>query len=162
MMIAPIPTMVASWIVVPWMIALCPMVTSSPTTTGASMLTWTTVLSWTLLRRPIVIGAMSPRTVALYQTLASSPIVTLPMTTAVGAMNALSAILGQAPSYGRITAPGYRSRHRRVISVYTSDMALLAYLDHDRITLAPSGADCGHASAATALLQLLDESEHHP
>jgi hypothetical protein len=39
-------------------------------------------------RAPITMGAMSPRTTALYQMLASSPSDTSPITAAVEAMNA--------------------------------------------------------------------------
>src|SRR5919107_5356583 len=51
------------------------------------------VPSWMFDCAPMMIGAMSPRTTALYQTLDSSPRVTSPMTAAVEAMKAVGWML---------------------------------------------------------------------
>lgn len=88
-----------------------------------------------LLSSPIVMGAESPRTTVWYQTLALRPSVTLPRTTAPGAMNAVGWISGSAglghelhqdPPLDRLSAllrgivpvlQGERARERREIGV---------------------------------------------
>src|SRR2546422_7538272 len=55
--------------------------------------------SCTLLASPTLIGAISPRSTAPYQTLARAPSVTSPSTTAPGAMKALRWML-ITPSWG--------------------------------------------------------------
>src|SRR4051812_424794 len=59
---------------------------------------------------PTTIGAMSPRSTAPYQTLASSPSVRSPMTAAVGAMNAVGWIFGGRTGCA-LLVPGGREQH---------------------------------------------------
>ena len=66
--------------------------------TGSAAFTWTTEQSWTFAPARMTIGAVSPRTTALYQTEAFASIVTSPMITAVSATNALGWIFGVMPS----------------------------------------------------------------
>jgi hypothetical protein len=65
-----------------------------------------TQLSCTLVRAPTTIGFWfwSDRMTAPHQMLASSPTVTSPMITAVGAIKALGEILGLLPLYSMIIA----------------------------------------------------------
>jgi len=81
------------------MTALCPTVTSSPMKAeNAPESTWMIDPSWMLVRAPIRIEFMSPRTRQWNQIPVSDPTTTSPMTAAVGAMNASSAIVGVTPS----------------------------------------------------------------
>jgi hypothetical protein len=84
----------------PW-----PTVTPSPTSVGPRALTCRTQLSWMLVRSPIRIPwcGSSARSTAPNQTLDSAPITTSPMSTAVGAMNAVGCTCGVLPPNGMIT-----------------------------------------------------------
>ena len=57
-----------------------------------------TVPSWMLVRAPMRMMPMSPRTRQWNQIPVSDPITTSPITAAVGAMNASSAMTGVTPS----------------------------------------------------------------
>ncbi len=72
------------------------MVTPSPTVSGRPGSVCITVPSCTLLRAPITIGSLSPRSTAPYQTVAPGPRVTRPMITALSATQALGSIWGVA------------------------------------------------------------------
>src|ERR1017187_8858597 len=61
-----------------------------------------TVPSWILVRAPMRTEFMSPRTRQWNQTPVSDPIATSPITAAVGAMNASSAIVGVTPCNEKI------------------------------------------------------------
>jgi hypothetical protein len=54
-------------------------------------------MSWMLLRAPMRIGRSSPRSTHWNHTLEPAPMVTSPITAAVGATNASGAILGMIP-----------------------------------------------------------------
>src|SRR5436305_745000 len=69
--------------------ALCPMVTSSPTIVGSFSSVWMVELSCTFDRAPISMRSMSPRSTVPNHTDACSWSVTSPMSTAVGATNAV-------------------------------------------------------------------------
>jgi hypothetical protein len=79
------------------------MVQSSSMIVGASP-ECITQLSWTLVRAPMMIGLAfwSDLSTAPHQMLASSPTVTSPIITAVGAMKAVGEILGRLPLYSMI------------------------------------------------------------
>ena len=65
--------------------ALCPTVTPLPTVSGKPGSVWSVQLSWMLVRSPISIHSLSPRSTAPNQRLAPALILTLPMTIAVSA-----------------------------------------------------------------------------
>ena len=94
----PLPIKHSSSSVQPWITHAWPTVTPGPISTGSAEFTCTTEQSWTLAPARITIGAVSPRTTALYHTDALASIVTLPTTTAVSATKALGWILGVLPS----------------------------------------------------------------
>ena len=78
----------------PW-----PMVTSSPICVASPPeLTCTMVPSCRLVRAPMRMMFMSPRTRQLNQTPLSAPITTSPITAALGAMKASGAMVGTTPS----------------------------------------------------------------
>ena len=76
---------------------------ANPILVGASP-ECSTQLSCTLVRAPTTIGLAfwSERMTAPHHTLASSPMVTSPMMTAVGAMNAVGEMFGRLPLYSMI------------------------------------------------------------
>src|SRR5690606_17567339 len=76
----------------------CPTDTFSPRTTGCSASTCTETLSCRLLPAPIVMGAESARSTALYHALAPSSIVTAPTMRAPAATKAESEIEGVIPA----------------------------------------------------------------
>ena len=81
-------------------IAPCPTVTSAPMSVGPCRETCSTTASWMLVRAPtrISCSGSSPRITAPNQTLASASMVTLPMTVAFGATNAVGSIRGWIPA----------------------------------------------------------------
>ena len=80
----------------PCSVALWPMVTSEPTDSGTPGSACKTQPSCTLLRSPTEMVSRSARSTAPYQTLASAPIVTRPMSTAPGATKAASETSGRS------------------------------------------------------------------
>src|SRR3954471_20583721 len=86
----------------PW-----PTETPSPSTTGLPLSTWKTQLSCTLLRAPIVMGSLSARNTAPYQTLAPAPIVTEPARVALGATQASLATCGTLSPSAICMSPTY-------------------------------------------------------
>jgi hypothetical protein len=94
----PFPIRHSSSSVQPWITQAWPTVTPGPISTGSAALTWTTEQSWTLAPARMTIGAVSPRTTALYQMDALASTMTSPMTTAVGAMNAPGSTRGDLSS----------------------------------------------------------------
>ena len=84
----------------PCSMAWWPTVTSSPRVSGEPMSVCITAASCTLLRAPMVIHSLSPRSTAPYQTLAPSPRLTRPMTSALSATQAVGAMRGaSSPSW---------------------------------------------------------------
>ena len=81
-----------------------PIVTFAPTTVGRSSAQWMTQLSWTLEPSPMTIALLSPRRTAPNQIEAPASTVTSPISTAVGATYASSAICGVLPSSSMIVA----------------------------------------------------------
>ena len=76
------------------------MVTPAPTTSGKPGSACSTLPSCTLLRAPMLSDSVSPRSTAPNQMLAASASSTLPITTALSATQALSAMRGaSAPSW---------------------------------------------------------------
>ena len=75
-----------------------PTVTPSASVSGMPLSVCSTLPSCTLQLRPSVIQSLSPRSTAPYQTLAPSARRTRPMTLAVSATQALSAICGTQSS----------------------------------------------------------------
>ena len=94
----PLPTRHSSPSQAACTVQLWPIVAPAPTSTPWAPLTCTTAQSCTLAPRWMTIAWKSARTTALYQTEARSSIVTSPMTTAVGAMNADGCTRGCFPS----------------------------------------------------------------
>ena len=89
------------------MTALWPTVTSSPMKVENSPESMcTTVPSWMLVRAPMRMLFMSPRTRQWNQIPVSDPITTSPMTAAVGAMKASSAMVGVTPSNEKMVPYG--------------------------------------------------------
>ena len=84
-------------------LAPCPTVTCSPMRVGAQPPTWITQLSCTLVPAPTMIpfSGSSPRSTAPNQMLASSPTVTSPTRTALGAMKAVSGDARPLPVEGQ-------------------------------------------------------------
>ena len=80
------PIRVPSPMVQPCSMARWPTVTSAPITSGKPGSVWQTQPSWTLLPRPTVISSLSPRSTAPHHTEASTSSRTLPISTAVGAI----------------------------------------------------------------------------
>src|SRR5581483_3097917 len=106
--IAPMPMRHCASIVQPWITAAWPIVTASPMCVSCvPSIAWTTAPSWMFDRRPIRMMFTSPRTTAHIHTLLSSPTSTSPMTCALVSMNAVGAIRGLTPRYGRSTARLY-------------------------------------------------------
>ena len=68
--------------------------TSSPTTQGEPGSVCSTAPSWMLVRAPIVMGSLSPRSTAANHTLDCSPTATRPITAALSATKAEGATLG--------------------------------------------------------------------
>jgi hypothetical protein len=71
-------------IIAPSMCALWPIVQPAPMSVGFAWLQCTIVPSWTLVRAPISIRLLSPRSTAVGQIDAPAPRVTLPISTASG------------------------------------------------------------------------------
>src|ERR1700761_4945712 len=71
--------------------------------------TWITVPSWMLVRAPMRMEFMSPRSRQWNQMPVSDPITTSPITAAVGAMKASSAICGVTPFREKTVPHGQRS-----------------------------------------------------
>src|SRR5437870_13792410 len=96
--VAPLPIKHSSPSDAAWIVQLWPTVEPAPISVPPRGVTWTTAQSCTLAPRWTTIGLKSPRSTALYQTEARSSIVTSPMTTAVGATNAVGGLLGLLPA----------------------------------------------------------------
>ena len=95
--VAPMAIRASSSTVQAWRTAPWPTVTRAPTRQGRFSSTWTTDPSWMFESSPISIPApaMSARRTQLYQTLAPLRTVTRPMTTAPGATQAPSSMVGR-------------------------------------------------------------------
>ena len=96
--VALMPTKARFFSVQAWITALWPTVTSSPMWVSMPPESrWITVPSWMLVRAPMRMMPMSPRTRQWNHTPVSDPITTSPMIAAVGAMKASSAMMGVTP-----------------------------------------------------------------
>ncbi|MDT4869639.1 hypothetical protein FQZ97_1046800 [compost metagenome] len=95
---APMPISDSSPTVQPCSITWWPTVTWAPMVKGSPSSACSTLPSWMLLPVPIVMVAVSPRTVVPNHTLACSPRLTSPITNAVSATQAESATRGATPS----------------------------------------------------------------
>src|SRR5437773_910182 len=116
--IAPIPMRQRSRIVAPWRIARWPAVTSLPTVSPERPpVTWRMQPSWMFVRAPTRIGPTSPRRTDPYHTDDSSPKMTSPTTTAVGAMKADAGTTGARPRSGAITAAMGGSRRLEIFGI---------------------------------------------
>src|SRR5262245_33310540 len=78
------------------------MVTPAPTRQGYSLVTCSTDPSWTFDPRPTTTRFSSPRSTANGQTLASAAMVTAPITSAAGSIQASGSIWGRWPGISRI------------------------------------------------------------
>src|SRR5467141_1202189 len=87
MMIAPMPTSDPSPMVQPCSIAWWPTETFFPRVSGTPGSTCRTAASWMLVRSPMVMMSLSPRTTALNQMLVWLCMTTVPITVALCAMN---------------------------------------------------------------------------
>ena len=92
------PTRLPSPMVQPCSITWWPMVTLRPMVSGTSWSVCSTLPSCTLLWAPTVMRSLSPRSTAPYQTLAFSPNVTRPITSALSATQAVGCTSGTSSS----------------------------------------------------------------
>src|SRR3954453_3055888 len=137
--IAPMPTTAPSSITQPSSIAAWPTITSSPTTVGRSFAQWITALSCTEVPAPMVMFELSPRSTAPNQMLARSPTRTSPTSTAVGATQTASPIVGRTPPSSTITAIGCRPRCLTACAQHytVSPVSQVSYVRRRPMTTAP-------------------------